>query len=217
MNKIQCGKILKCDFYLLRGLMLPLLLMTTAGIIAAIPIFDVSIAKIGIAPFEIVMGILIIGILSFDTLTDIRYMLIFNRANFLLGVLGVVNAAVKIAVGDMAFSAIYDFIFGAFLGGGILLVIRIISSGGIGAGDVKLMAAGGLCLGADGAVLALEIAFLIGAVFGILYILYRKSMGVKGDIGRVYIPFGPFVAFGIYCCYFYGWCIMNIYRSAVYG
>ena len=46
MNKIQCGKILKCDFYLLRGLMLPLLLMTTAGIIAAIPIFDVSIAII---------------------------------------------------------------------------------------------------------------------------------------------------------------------------
>ena len=217
MNKIQCGKILKCDFYLLRGLMLPLLLMTTAGIIAAIPIFYISFAKIGIVPFEIVMGILIIGILSFDTLTDIRYMLIFNRANFLLGVLGVVNAAVKIAVGDMAFSAIYDFIFGAFLGGGILLVIRIISSGGIGAGDVKLMAAGGLCLGADGAVLALEIAFLIGAVFGILYILYRKSMGVKGDIGRVYSPFGPFVAFGIYCCYFYGWCIMNIYRSAVYG
>lgn len=217
MNQILCSKILKCDFYLLRGIMLPLLLMTLAGTIAAIPGSDISIAKAGIVPFEIVMGILIIGILSFDTLTDIRYMLIFNRANLLLGVLGVVNASVKIAVGDMAFSAVYDFLLGAFLGGGILLVIRIISRGGIGAGDVKLMAAGGLCLGASGAVLALEIAFITGAVLGVLYILYRKCMGRKGDIGRVYIPFGPFVAFGIYCCYFYGCYIMNIYRSAVYG
>ncbi len=217
MNKILYREHLKCDLDLIKGLTVPLLLMSTAGITAAVPVLDIDSSREGIAYFDIVMGVLIIGILSFDTLTDMRYMIIFNKANLLLGCLGAIDAAVKIIWKNLTFLAVYDLILGAFIGGGVLLIIRIISRGGIGAGDVKLMTAGGICLGADGAAIALEIAFLAGAVFGILYILYKKGMGRTGDIGRIYIPFGPFVAFGIYCCYFYGSYIMDVYRSMVYG
>lgn len=209
--------IMKCDFNLIREQIFPLILMSFTGIFAAMPVLYIPAITDKIFLIEMLMWILLIGILCFDTLTDIRYMLIFNRANLILGILGIAHGLLPIMYENLPLFTLWNSIVGAFIGGGILLVLRLISRGGIGAGDVKLMTAGGIWLGAAGAVIAIEIAFLMGAVFGILYILYRKSMGILGNTGKLYIPFGPFAAFGIYCSYFYGSSIMYIYRSAVYG
>ena len=77
-------------------------------------------------------------------------------------------------------------------GGGIFLVITLI--GGIiagkeamGLGDVKLMGALGLFFGLN-AILAISVmAFLIGAVGSIIFMI------VKSKRASEYIPFGPFI------------------------
>ena len=78
---------------------------------------------------------------------------------------------------------------------------------GIGGGDVKLMAAAGLVLGAPNTVLAFVISTLIGGVYGI-YVLISKKHGAKDPI-----PFGPFLCIGIFTAYLYGPAIINWYIS----
>lgn len=80
-------------------------------------------------------------------------------------------------------------IFGAFIGGGLLFILALIP-GSIGGGDVKLMFALGLFLGINKTLLALLLAFLLGAIASIFLIIFKK----KGH--KDYIPFGPFLAIG---------------------
>ena len=69
-----------------------------------------------------------------------------------------------------------------------LSLVFITKSKGMGLGDVKLVAIMGLFLGFPKLIVALYLAFLTGAVLGVILILTkRKKMGSR-------IPFGPFLA-----------------------
>lgn len=81
-------------------------------------------------------------------------------------------------------------VLGALLGWGLLCAIAVVSRGGMGGGDIKLAAVLGLCLGFPGILLALGLAFILGAAVGLLLV----TLGVKGR--KDPIPFGPFLAFG---------------------
>lgn len=94
---------------------------------------------------------------------------------------------------------------GTALGGGVLLVIALVSKGGMGGGDVKLMAAAGLYLGTSMTALALFTGFLAGALTGIILILLRLK--TRKD----YIPFGPFLALGIILASLWGEEIIRSY------
>jgi leader peptidase (prepilin peptidase)/N-methyltransferase len=83
--------------------------------------------------------------------------------------------------------AIGGYIAGLIAGGGILLAIALLSKGGIGGGDVKLMAVTGAYLGWRQALVVLFLAFVSGGAVAVLLVLSRKK-GMK-DI----IPFGPFL------------------------
>ena len=79
-----------------------------------------------------------------------------------------------------------------FAGGGIFLFITLI--GGLiagkeamGMGDVKLMGALGLFFGLQSIVLISVLAFLIGAIASIVFMIIKR----KGT--DTYIPFGPFI------------------------
>lgn len=88
---------------------------------------------------------------------------------------------------SMSISCMKNAIYGLFLGGGIFFLCYLLSKGGIGAGDVKLMATTGFCAGYTEmkAIMILSV-FLAGAVcMGIV---------VMGKGGRkIKIPFAPFV------------------------
>ena len=84
-----------------------------------------------------------------------------------------------------------DAFFGLLFGGGFLLLAAIISRGGMGGGDIKLMLAAGFFLGFAPTVMALFIAVFSGAVVGILLLLFRIKK--RKDP----IPFGPFLCLGI--------------------
>jgi len=77
-------------------------------------------------------------------------------------------------------------------GGGIFLIITLI--GGIiagkeamGLGDVKLMGAMGLFFGLNSILAVSVMAFLIGAVGSIIFMILKSKRASE------YIPFGPFI------------------------
>lgn len=86
-------------------------------------------------------------------------------------------------------------------GAGVFLFLLLLSvAGGMGMGDVKLGAAIGLCLGGLGplwAVAGLVIAFVLGAIGGLVALTRRDSMSGPGGWTRS-IPFGPFLLAGFW-------------------
>ena len=80
--------------------------------------------------------------------------------------------------------------FGALLGGGLFFIIAVVSRGGMGGGDIKLIAMIGSFLGLTDVLITIVLSSFIGSVVGIL-------MMVMFGKGRKYkIPFGPFLAIG---------------------
>lgn len=78
---------------------------------------------------------------------------------------------------------------GALVGGGVVLLVAIVSRGGMGGGDVKLMAMLGAALGWRGALTALALSQVMGAmiVLGVLVVRRRRP-------GR-HLPVGALIAF----------------------
>lgn len=99
-------------------------------------------------------------------------------------------------------SNVKDSIMGIVVGGGSLLIISIITKGGMGGGDVKLNAAIGAFLGWKASLLTIFIGSLAGSIVGI--IILKKT-------GNRKIPFGPFLSFGALMCLFGGEKILQWY------
>lgn len=80
------------------------------------------------------------------------------------------------------------------------LILFLVTKGrGMGFGDVKFSFLMGLILGFPNIVVSLYIAFLTGAIVGIILILWRK----KRVFGTA-IPFGPFLVLGTFSALFWG-------------
>jgi len=79
----------------------------------------------------------------------------------------------------------------------------------MGVGDLKLAGALGLLLGWPDVVLALAIAFVLGAIVGIFSLLIGKK-GMKSII-----PFGPFMVAGVFVHILFGYQIANWYFTLI--
>ncbi len=79
---------------------------------------------------------------------------------------------------------------GIVIGGGLFLVIILVSRGGMGGGDMKLGAMLGAFLGWKALAVALFVAIVLGGVIGATLLL----TGLRGR--KDPIPFGPFLAAG---------------------
>lgn len=108
---------------------------------------------------------------------------------------------------NCTFLIIKDGILGFFAGALIILVIILISRGGMGAGDMKLMGVIGLFLGLKGVVLTLFFGILMGGIIG-AFLLMTKIKDRKSAI-----PFGPFLALGTFVSLYWGEQILNWYLS----
>ncbi|ABO49582.1 type 4 prepilin peptidase 1, Aspartic peptidase, MEROPS family A24A [Desulforamulus reducens MI-1] len=89
-------------------------------------------------------------------------------------------------------------LIGFFAAGLLLLLIALLSKGGMGGGDIKLAAVMGLYLGLKPVAIALFLSFLLGGAVGILLL----ATGIKGRKDPV--PFGPFLAAGAIISAFLG-------------
>lgn len=85
----------------------------------------------------------------------------------------------------------WHYVLGFLIAGGLLLLIAIASRGGMGGGDIKLMAMAGLALGLQEALLGFFIGTIVGGMFAVILLILNKA-GRKDAIA-----FGPFLAFGL--------------------
>lgn len=81
-------------------------------------------------------------------------------------------------------------LLGFFLAGGFFFILALV--GGMGGGDVKLMAISGFWLGLYGIGLALFIGVILGAIWAVILLISKKKS--RQDP----IAFGPWLALGIY-------------------
>ncbi len=106
------------------------------------------------------------------------------------------------------FNLLIQHILSAFLAAAFFLLIVLVSRGRwMGIGDIKLAFLMGLVLGWPNILVALFLAFFIGAIMGLgLISLKRKTL--KSEI-----PFGPFLVFGTFFALFWGGRMINWYLS----
>jgi len=123
------------------------------------------------------------------------------------GVLG--GAALLLASGGAPLS-LQSAGLGLLVGGGTMLVIVLLSFGGMGAGDMKMAALMGFYLGWPGVAVALFASFCIGALVGLMLIILR----IKGR--KDAIPFGPFLALGSLIALFWAEPLIDWYLGYLY-
>ena len=87
-------------------------------------------------------------------------------------------------------------VFGIFVVSIPFFIIAVLSSGGLGGGDIKLMAASGVLLGVTGNVFAACFGLLLGGFCGV-FLLLTKRIGYKECFAL-----GPFLCIGIAVVFF---------------
>lgn len=120
---------------------------------------------------------------------DYKLQIIPNRLNLTIFEVGLVFTFIQ---GIININIAIDMLLGMVAGAGIFLFITFV--GGLiagkeamGFGDVKLMGALGLFFGWRTIIIISLVAFLLGAIVGVVLILVKRKKGVE------YIPFGPFI------------------------
>lgn len=132
---------------------------------------------------------------------DIEFQIIPDAISIPLIVLGMMISFLPSCSSNIA-SNIVESLIGIVVGGGSLLLVSIISRGGLGGGDIKLNGAVGAFLGWKFALLTVFIGSLIGSIAGV--VILKKTKNRK-------IPFGPFLSLGAIICLFFGERILKWY------
>ena len=102
-------------------------------------------------------------------------------------------------------------LIGFFVGGGLLYFMaifgdKLFKKESMGGGDIKLAAMLGTFLGWKMVLLVIFLASFLGAIAGIIFIIFSKQMR-----GKRLIPFGPFLAIATLIAVFFGNQIIELY------
>ena len=147
----------------------------------------------------ILVAVFLLGLLL-EAYIDLRYMIIPDEILMILASAGVLYVW---AGGTRWQEAMLGSLTGTFLLG----FVYFLSRGGLGLGDVKLVAALGLWLGVSGMLVHLALAFLFSGLFALVL-----CMGGKATM-QSKIPFGPFLGLGAVLSFFYSTRILDWYCS----
>ncbi|HEB74995.1 MAG TPA: prepilin peptidase [Nitrospirae bacterium] len=94
---------------------------------------------------------------------------------------------------------------GLFLGGGLFYAVAVLSRGGMGGGDIKMMAMVGALTGWKGVLLTTFLGSLTGSIVGLGLMIF------KGKGRKTKIPFGPFLALGSAVSVLWGQELLKLY------
>ena len=119
-------------------------------------------------------------------------------------ILGIIHKLSLMLIYNIPFGIINSTL-GLLIGGGFLLLVAIISRGGMGGGDIKLLGVLGFWLGVRYTLLTMFLSFILGGVISAGLMLFKVKR--KGEA----IPFGPFIALGAYISIVYGGDIITWY------
>jgi len=142
--------------------------------------------------WELLIGLAYISVLIAITISDLQYKIIPNKVIF----------------PSMAIFTLFrlwqhplplvDYLIGFLLGGGLFYLIALLSRGGMGGGDIKLMAMIGIVSGWKLTLLTIMIASFIATIIGGWLIALGKIKRKEP------IPFGPFIALAAAVAYLWG-------------
>ena len=165
-----------------------LILATAIGYICLIYKFGINTKSI-YGNLDLIKYLILLPMLECAFIVDLKEQIIPNRLNLLIFEIGLI---ITFLYGFSNINIAINLILGMFAGAGIFMLITLI--GGLiagkeamGMGDVKLMGALGLFFGLQNIVVISVLAFLIGAIVSIVYMI------VKRKTANTYIPFGPFI------------------------
>lgn len=146
-----------------------------------------------------IIGILLASILIIVTMIDIDTMEIYDRFQIMI---------LTLAFGMLLISPLplLDHLIGFFVISVPFYLIAYLT-GGIGGGDIKLIAVAGLLLGYKATLIAFFIASILGGSVAV-YLLLTKQKERKS-----LIAFGPYLCVGIYLAYLYGTDLWNWYLN----
>lgn len=105
----------------------------------------------------------------------------------------------------------FNSILGLLVGGLLFLTISVLSKGGMGGGDIKLIGALGFALGLKMVFLNIFLSFIIGAIISLMLIALKKK-GRKDSI-----PFGPFICMGFLITSLWGDKLLLWYINIFWG
>lgn len=162
-----------------------------------------SVWKWGATYWGLAHGLLFVGLLSL-VLIDLRHWLLPFAITIPLTLIGVLGAAF---FGMMELKAS---LIGAGVGFTIFLLMLlggkfIFKKEAMGGGDVVFGAMAGSFLGWKLTLLMIFVASALGTALALILLMLRK------DVANRAIPFGPFLAFGMVVCLFWGEDILAAY------
>ncbi|MFD2657486.1 prepilin peptidase [Gracilibacillus thailandensis] len=146
----------------------------------------------------------LISLFSIVLVTDLRFMLIPNK--ILLCFLPVFILFRVLQPLEPWWSSIT----GAIAGYGLLALIIIVSRGGMGAGDMKLLGLLGIILGFPYILLAFFIATIIGLLSSMIMML-KSGFKAKQEV-----PFGPAIILGALITFLFGDYLVEAYLNLIW-
>lgn len=122
---------------------------------------------------------------------DLKHEIIPDKITYFLLFLSFIFAVFNLSLVNHLLSAFFSFLF--------FLTLYLTTKGkGMGFGDVKLAGVLGLFFGFPKTIVCFYVAFLTGALLGIILIVWRKKRA------KDTIAFGPFLVFGAILSLFFG-------------
>ena len=173
-------------------------LMFVAAAIYVALLYFYGIKNTFIANLDLIKYLILTPMLLSAFVIDYKLQIIPNRLNLTMFEIGLVIAFLY-GLSDVAITI--NMALGMLAGGGIFLLITLIGGAiygkeAMGFGDVKLMGALGLYFGLSNIIIIAIISFLIGAILGVILIVFRVKKSNE------YIPFGPFIVIGTFVSIF---------------
>lgn len=149
--------------------------------------------------YQTLIGLILVSILIIITVIDFDTLEILDRFQIILLVLALINLLISPL-------SLIEHGIGFFI---ISIPFYIIAylTGGIGGGDIKLIAITGLLLGYKATLVAFFIASILGGLVAV-YLLVTKQKERKS-----LIAFGPYLCMGIFIAFLYGNQIFNWYLN----
>jgi len=150
---------------------------------------------------ELIVALTLISLFVIIFVSDVAYMIIPDK------VLLVFTGIFLLERFFVPLTPWWDSLLGAGVGFGLLLLIAVVSKGGMGGGDIKLFAVIGLVVGMKTMLLAFFLSTFLGAIIGLIGM--ATGLVQKGKP----IPFGPFIAVGTLVAYYFGDSIIGLYLN----
>jgi len=200
---IQKGRCLKCNKKL--SVQYPLVELATACMYISIYYAYQNDSLVTYEHFiSMLLWIVLASCMLVIFLSDLKYQIIPDSMVLISGISAILiqlySIGIKAVIGNYFPAALASFVF-------FYLIWIITRHKGMGFGDVKLSFVIGLLLGYPLTIVAIYIAFLTGAIAGVILILTGKK-NLKSRIA-----FGPFLVIGTLIAKLFSFTILHIWQS----